>query len=322
MTTNLNQYIYANGQNLLTDSASLSYFASAIQPVGYLGTSQTAELQALNNILLSYNLKRASCLQALSPTNPDAYIIRVLVPINPNDKATIDTLSKTALGQFYIKIGYQDVVATIPKSDLKTLGSTYLDPASTSCQNLYVVYCKNMIAQYMNGNNGVLDDGFITFRPECACFVPIPNAIEETGINVSPICIMPGCDNVSGVYLDPVSRSNMACNLTICQSKINFANLAAGGNVDIESKLNQTCGTGESNQVTQSTPAPLQTETTNALSNIPIVSSINNTSLGEYINTNINSNATTYLVGGSVSLSILCIVIIIIALFAILYFKN
>lgn len=303
----LERYLNAHGKNKLTDEASLKYFNDTIQPRGYLGASKSRSLETLDSILQWYNLKRASCLQAVSPDDPEDYVIRILVPINTNDTTTMKQLSETSLGRIYAKIGYRDVTAKIPKKYFEGLDKTYLDPMSTSCQNLYVVYCKNMIEAYKSGNGGKLDEGFVDFRPECSCFVPIPEEIAKTGVNVSPLCIMPGCDIVSGVYLDPVSRGNRNCDLTICQANINFSNLQAGGNINLQNKIIQTCGTGAEETATlDKTISP----TPNLLDRIPYVSAINKTTLAQYVN-KYDPNATTYLLGGSTFLIICCIIIII-----------
>jgi len=304
---NYDQYINASGQNKLTDNASLDYFASAIQPRGYLGASKTKSLEVLDSILQWYNLKRASCLQAVSPDDPDSYLIRILIPISPSDKAA---LSKTSLGKIYLKLGYRDLVVKIPKSRFEALDKQFSDPYSIGCQNLYVVYCKNMVEAYKASNNGKIDDGFVDFRPECACFAPIPDEIKKTGLNVSPICIMPGCDNVAGVYLDPVSRGNKNCDLTICQSNINFSNLSAGGNINVENKLVQACGVEEQQQ--SNVPTKKVAKPKNILDSIPYASAINESQMGKYVNTKFGKNATVYLLSGISIFAVFCVFILII----------
>ena len=121
---------------------------------------------------------------------------------------------------------------------------------------------------------------------------------------------MPGCDNVVGVYLDPVSRGNKNCDLTICQANVNFSNLRAGGNITLENKLVQTCGGEEKVQQMQKLPPP---KPTNLISNIPYISSINDTEFGKYLNTTYDKNATSYLLGFGAFGIICCIIVIIIA---------
>jgi len=304
----INQYINASGANQLKDNASIAYFNDTIQPRGYLGASKSKALATLDTILEWYNLKRASCLQAVDPTDPDSYLVRILVPIDTTDTNLVKSLSTTALGKIYTKLKYRDLTVKVSKDKFKDIDKTFSDPNSVGCQNLYVVYCKNMIESYKKANDGKLDDGFVNFRPECSCFVPIPDEIAKTGINVSPLCIMPGCDNVVGVYLDPVSRGNKNCDLTICQSNVNFSNLRAGGNITLENKLVQTCGGEEKVQQMQKTP-PKQT---NLISDIPYISSINDTSFGKYINATYDKNATSYLLGFGTFGIVFCIVIIMI----------
>jgi hypothetical protein len=303
---NIEQYVNASGENKLTDNASMDYFTTAIQPRGYLGASRSKNLQTLNSILQWYNLKRASCLQAVSPDDPDSYLVKILVPISESEKSS---LSGTRIGKIYLKLGYRDIVVKIPKERFKAFDKQFSDPGSIGCQNLYVVYCKNMLEAYKSANGGKLDDGFVDFRPECACFVPIPDEIKKTGINVSPLCVMPGCDNVAGVYLDPVSRGNRNCDLTICQSNINFSNLTAGGNINLQNKIVQTCG-AEEEQIS-GVPAPKPVTPKNLISDIPVLSQINETEIGKYINTKYDKNATVYALGAS-SLIIFCFIVLFI----------
>jgi len=304
----IDQYLNASGQNKLTDNASLDYFSDNIQPKGYLGASKGKNIEKLNEILKWYNLKRASCLQAQSPDNPNMYLIRILVPIS-NDANTKAALQKTNLGKVYLKLGYRDITVKIPKEKLNSLDKTFNDPNSISCQNLYLVYCKNMIESYKNVN-GRIDDGFVDFRPECACFVPIPDEIKKTGVNISPLCIMPGCDNVQGVFLDPVSRGNKNCDLNICQSTINFSNLSAGGNINLSNKIVQTCGAEEKNIDKQETVGTDSTQFT-----IPYLKQIGNSQIGKYFNNAFGKNTTNYLVITASFSLICCVMIFIIIIF-------
>lgn len=239
MSTDAKTYLNQNKVNKLTSTQSLLNFSDELLPRGYLpvGTNITLSKQMLDDLLKTFNLKRGCCLRSENPADPEQYIVSVLVP-----NTSGNTFPNTPLGNLYKKIGYHDIYISYPKTWCQYLGPPYTENYGSSCQNFYDVYCKNMIDEYKKANNGVIDNNFLNFRPECACYLPIPKNILDTGINVVPSCVLPGCDKVNGVYLDSVSLGNDKCSLTICQAKIDYNNLTAGQNINVQGKIQQTCG--------------------------------------------------------------------------------
>ncbi|ARF10658.1 hypothetical protein Hokovirus_2_185 [Hokovirus HKV1] len=232
-------YLNQDMTNKLTSYANLKKFNETLQPRGYLpiGTNITVSKQTLDDILKTFNLKRGCCLKSQDPKKSSNYVISVLVPNETNIQ-----LPNTPLGNLYKNIKYHDVIVSFPKSLCSKLDSSYSDSTGTNCQNFYDVYCNNIIQSYKDANNGIIDNNFTNFRPECSCYLPIPKNILDTGINVSPSCVLPSCDKVNGVFLDPVSLNNSKCDLTICQAKIDYGNLKAGEDINVQNKITQVCG--------------------------------------------------------------------------------
>lgn len=310
--------VYANLQNSLTDNNSLKFFNQKLQPKGYLplGINYNKSLSELNNILKSFNLKRACCLQAEDPNDPNMYRINVLVK-PPKGYVPLST----DLGNVYKTIGMIERPISIPKKQCDKLGKGFKNPTDISCQNFYTVYCKNMLEKFKKVNGGVLDNNaFVTFRPECACFAPMPQHMIDAGVNAAPMCFLPGCEPSQGVFLDPVSANpKSACNLTLCQANIDMDKFTAGRDIGIQNKIEQQCGPGTGTKKVGQ--GDMSANLNNPLAGlVAIPNSISNklaaTTIGKKIN-KINKNGTTLLTYSSfISSSCCCILIIILIIIA------
>jgi hypothetical protein len=145
------------------------------------------------------------------------------------------------LADTWKKFGYIDKTITVPKSMCGNLGGTF-DYNSNPCQDFMALYCNNVKAFYKDEvttlGGKYSDDEFASYKPECACYGDQPPYL--TGA-LPAVCFAPGCDpNNNQVFQDTNSRKN--CTVTICQSNFNASGLSAGGNANINSKVNQQCG--------------------------------------------------------------------------------
>lgn len=295
-------------QNTVNTNSELATLNQKLQPPGYLpvGTSLGASKKMLDTLMQDFNLRRGCCLQVPDPKHSENYIINTL-----EKNSTTTKLPSNALGNFYKALGYHDVTVSFPASYCADKAKDYVSSTSINCQNFYTTYCENMMNIYKTANKGVLDDNFALFRPECACFAPFPPSIEETGINISPSCLLPGCSKVSGVFLDPQSAAGGACDLTLCQANIDFSNLSAGGNITLANKLEQTCGAGGVS-VPGTTKGGTSMDNINSNQNPYLIST---TILGKKIQ--ITKNV-AYVIGGGLCLVLTVIMIIVVS--AIVYF--
>lgn len=263
--------IYANFRNLLTDKESLDYFDKKLQPRGFLPLGSKQEtLQKLDDILSLTNIKRACCLGSQDPDDQNSLIIKQQLPPPPGH--VFDTT--TSRGKIYKKYGFIEKNVKIPKSLCASLGSNYENPKGISCQNFYTVYCKNSMELFNQLNGGVFNhDDWIYYRPECACFAPIPESIKKTGINIPPTCYLAGCESVKGVFLDPFSASpDTNCNLTICTADIDMSDFTAGRDISVQNKIEQNCGPGNVDN-SQPKEDSLTSGLGNILSNVGNISS-------------------------------------------------
>lgn len=315
----ISDYKYADMKNSLTNSFSIDYFQKNLQPVGlYLpsGTDLNATFNKLDELLTRVNIKRACCLQSTNPDNTSMYLTKVRLP--GYHSAPIDT----GLGNVYRKYNFTDYDLNIEKSlCTSAIPNGFSNPRGPQCQNFYTVYCKNIVEEFKR-TGGYTDDTFnydefMYYKPECACFAPIPKFIKDSETNPAPFCYLPGCEPQSGVFLDPVSanpRSN--CNLTICQSGIDINNIQ-GRNVNIKNKITQLCG------------ARGVTVNTN-----PIIDQFNSIfdPIDSFFKTHIGSiadsiipgsyNYITYVSLGTICLSICCVIIATIIIISVLFFKK
>ena len=249
MTTEEDQYkynsyipdalIYSRISNNLTEPINIDNLNQLLQPRSSLPVNDLQKTyDQLNSLIDQTALKRACCLKQIDPTNINNYSVNVRLPLPSNY-----TPNSTETSQFYSKYNMYDKNVTVPKTMCDNLGPNYKDSKGPACQNFYTLYCNNIIKEYTDLNNGVFDNtGFSLYKPECACFAPPPAFIKKSGINAPPKCFLPGCDNINGVFLDPVSAGNSNCQLTICNATINYSDFDAGRDINVQNKIVQQCG--------------------------------------------------------------------------------
>jgi hypothetical protein len=285
--------IYDSLGNQITSLANLQELNKNLQPVGYLPVSDNLGKahSMLSDILKYYNIRRACCLQVQDPKKENNYIIKSLVNAPAGHK-----FQNTAVGRFYKNANKYDKTLSIPKSLCER---TYTNPTGAGCQNFYAVYCSNLIQQYKKINGNLA--GFEELRPECGCYIPIPEYIKKAGINAPPVCISPPCNRKKGIFLDQVSADpNADCQVLLCNASTKLSDIT-GKNVNIDGKITQVCG------------GTLVTNVNNGftLSTIPdsITKSLNKTFISQL--NNYVGSATTYLSYGIILCSSSIVVIVI-----------
>lgn len=297
--------LYASLKNQITDIESLEELNKEFQPTGFLpvNTNLSLSKQILDDTLKYFNIKRACCLQVDDPNNNDAYIVNVLTDA-PNNHV----YQNTPLGRFYKNQKKIDRYISVPK-DLCKSDFASTDPKSSKCQNLYATYCGNMMQQY-NKINGSLDD-FEKFRPECGCYIPLPDYIKQAGLNPPKVCISKHCEKKKGIFLDQVSANPSSnCALTLCNASSKYNDIK-GRDVTIDNKVQQVCGGTLVNNQFNNPVTIIPSYIENIIKKTPI-DMINN-----YV-----SNGTLYLSYGLLLSSSLLMVIFIIIIIVLIIFAT
>jgi hypothetical protein len=238
MSDNIDALVYAGINNNITSSTTLN----SMNPVPPNLSTVDQYNTAFNSYLTSTSIKRACCLASQKGIIPSSANVNVRIPIPSNWPISEDTNS------LHAKFGYIDKNITIPVSMCPT--ETIGPNASQYCDVFYNVYCNNALTMYNDEITTPFDPiEWSQYKPECSCYAPINQQYASHGI--PPACYQPGClPGNSPLYLDPVSRSAIPCNSTICQSMIQLNNVSAGQGININNSGSQQCG---ANSVTQTT---------------------------------------------------------------------
>ena len=118
----------------------------------------------------------------------------------------------------------------------------------TVCDNFYLIYCQNIVNEYENKNPNTSFD-YSEFGRNINQNVHVINLIllgfnhieEEYPQNVLCQDVVGASGEAMSTYIDPQSRSS-TCNMTICNSSINFSGITAGEDVGIQQNIEQQCG--------------------------------------------------------------------------------
>lgn len=228
----INALSYATMQNNAIDPASLNYFQHNLNPVPpvtnfSVANHQEEALNELNQILQETSVKRACCLGST--------VANVRIPLPPNAEISESTGTGTLEKQYKYYDESVNIYSPCPSG---------YNSAGQTCDNFYEVYCKNIVNEFSRLNNGDFNySDFLNYKPECACFAPIPEWLTNTGINIVPKCFLPGCAiGQSNVYLDPQSRNTgNQCDLSICYAKVDVENITAE-EAGIYNKIELNCG--------------------------------------------------------------------------------
>jgi hypothetical protein len=155
--------------------------------------------------------------------------VRIPIPSDINFDLKIN-------GDFKQEFGFIDKIVYVPESKCDPIWEKH----TPYCNNFYTVYCRNMLKDYKQQNDGKFDsDEWLQYKNECACYGELPN---ESFRNIPPKCFQPGCQiSSTSIYLDPRSKKE-DCNLTICQAIFDAKGVTSGGAANIDSKVEQNCG--------------------------------------------------------------------------------
>ena len=295
--------IYDSLINKITGPNELRELNAELQPAGYLPINDNLvkAQEKIDNMLKYYNLRRACCLQIEDPNNKDNYIVKTLRPAPSGN-----VFSNTPAGNFYRNQNKVDKVISVPK---KKCEANYSSSKSVDCQNFYAVYCKNIMQQYKK-INGTLD-GFTEFRPECGCYMPLPDYVTSKNMSLPKSCVLKSCSKKEGVFIDPVSL-NTDCQVVLCNASTNIGSVK-GRDVDLDAKILQACGNGTINNTTTTYSGISLTFIPDAITNILDMTVINKLN-------NIYSNATVVLPYISSISSSICIILIVIVIIVIIYY--
>jgi hypothetical protein len=147
------QLIYMNNKNRVTDSEGISYFNRKLRPPHKPGVfnpslNEDSSYSALHDIMAYQTIKRGCC--RMGPED-DKIPVDVQMPLPSNVKPNEDLPA----GRVYKKYNIHDIPVTITKKMCEK--AKEYKRGSGSCNNFYVVYCKNMMKEYLRANNGNFD---------------------------------------------------------------------------------------------------------------------------------------------------------------------
>ncbi len=213
--------------NKINNSDELETIASIYN---YKNTNTDEQIiDSINEVLNETPLKLACCrrLQSNNSTLYSSYN----GSLSPNVAVQNETLNK---------LNFQSNSYTLPPNSCPA----NLYGGSSDCDAFFGSYCANMY-DYLQ-SKGFNDNDKLNIIPECACLFP-PTVNQKPYASQPAVCYKNGCISSGKSYLDSSSRQTgtynaITCNSTICQNIINASGIDAGGNVSINSTLNNQCG--------------------------------------------------------------------------------
>lgn len=239
---------YAEMKNRISDTDRLNY---VYQKLGLGASSSETNQNILNNILSNTTIKRACCQHFPKGGSAKTVSVPVRLPIpkrKGDDPLSID--DSTGTGKSANKYGYYDYLAEVDVNEQNCGNYTKYDPDGTegsNCDKFYELYCNNIVEEYLDAKGGEWNAAdfklFNDYKPECACFVPIPKEWQSSSVTNTfvPQCLLTGCKN--SPYIDKVSRFNDECNMTVCLADLTFnGNVIDQGNLDLSNAVTQKCG--------------------------------------------------------------------------------
>jgi hypothetical protein len=186
-----------------------------------------------DEVLDETTIKRACCLTKQQRSTGKLQYIKVKMPIPIDITEGNSNIGKKF--KFYEKVVQIPVNLCKPEWD------------DNFCDQFYQVYCHNVRNMYENDKTvlGEKYDGaeFAEFAPDCACF---GKEIKDTLMSqaIPHNCYMYGCNQNQIAYLDKGSRNldgtAKSCNLTICQSTIDLADISAK-DINFVPTITQNC---------------------------------------------------------------------------------
>jgi hypothetical protein len=227
----VNALVYADTKNHLTATQlGLSNLSSRLD-----FDDKSSISDQLDEILSNTVIKRACCMNKnKSGITDTSYDVRVRIPIP--DSYTFDEHNSNT--ELWKKFGYIDKTVSVPASMCDAF--PHYENDNNKCYDFMALYCNNVKQFYKNSvaklNSGYNDDEFARYKPECACYGDQPSYISGS---IPAHCYAPGCA-LNESFLDESSRE--PCSVTICTANFNAADMAVGGDANINSKVTQNCG--------------------------------------------------------------------------------
>jgi hypothetical protein len=220
--------VYAEINNNITDQELLQDLANEIN----ITSSNLNDIQSkVNEYLDLTTIKRACCMGRAGPNKGDGSTgVTVKIPI-PDGYNTGQDINKNMEDQFQ----FIEKTVYVPQE----MCDAQWVKNQPYCDNFMNVYCSNQAKIFTDLNNGTFDAGhWKLYAKECSCYAP-PNPSYASAPH---ICYMNGCsEGDPGVYVDPSSRGKQ-CDMTVCTSILNAAGIQAGGSANINSTVQQNCG--------------------------------------------------------------------------------
>jgi hypothetical protein len=220
--------VYAEINNNLTNQELVQDLANQAN----INSSNLNDIQnRLNQYLDDTTIKRACCMGRAGPNKGDGSTgINVKIPI-PDGYNLNQDINKNLETQFQ----YIEKTVYVPQEMCDPQWQKF----QPYCDNFMNVYCANQAKAFTDLNNGNFDQGtWKLYAKECSCYAP-PNPSYASAPHT---CYMNGCaEGDPGVYVDPSSRGKQ-CDMTVCTSILNAAGIQAGGSANINSQVEQNCG--------------------------------------------------------------------------------
>ena len=221
-----------NLNNNITDYNALYNMGTKYYPVinniipDYNPADTDSTKKAFNTLLQQAPTKVGCCFRNKSDNGRRTVLVRT--PLNPSD-TDIDPILK--------KFDFNFKSLNIPE------GTCPVDyyAGSPDCDAFYDVYCTNVLNEFKKQN--LSPEDFVKYAPECSCYAPRTSEQQIYPVNTPPACFKTNCDNVFNptTYIDPISRAH-PCDITVCQNIFNATVGNVTGNVNINAKLENSCG--------------------------------------------------------------------------------
>lgn len=220
--------VYAEMNNNLTNQELIQDLANQMN----INSSNLTDIQnTFNDYLDETTIKRACCMGRAGPNKGDGSTgIHVKIPI-----PTGYNLNQDVNKNLESKFDFIEKTVYVPQE----MCNPQWQKDQPYCDNFMDIYCANQLKIFTDLNNGNFDQGnWKLYSKECSCYAP-PNPSYASAPHT---CYMNGCSGGdSGVYIDPSSRGKQ-CDMTVCTSILNAADIQAGGSANINSQVEQNCG--------------------------------------------------------------------------------
>jgi hypothetical protein len=201
--------------------------------------------EAISKILSETTRKRACCMAKSPSGRPNVYQIDVRIPIpeknkvyTPNDVGVDSKIKNT--------FQFTDKTVFFPEEACEKDTTDAYIPRNDNCERFMHTYCTTMNELYRQQVKALGKDydpvEFANFKPECACYADIPQAVKD--INVDKACLVTKeCRNGENVYQNN-KLYGKSCPSNICSVMINQTDFTAGHDIAAQNYVTQKCSNG------------------------------------------------------------------------------